>query len=171
MIFLGLGSNLPSQYGDSEATILAAIDRLHTLGVKIARQSPFYKTRPVPVSDQPWFINAVIAVQTELQPDALLDMALKIEDEFGRIREIENEPRILDIDLLDYHGHVTGISDDPILPHPRMAYRAFVLYPLRDIAPGWSHPVSGKSVQDLIATLPASETDGIILADRITKSA
>ena len=124
--------------------------------------SRWYESAPVPVSDQPWFINGVASVKTELSPEQLMDILHEIEGECGRERgnpDIEkNAPRLLDLDLLDFKGTVCKNDDNkakkaPILPHPRMDGRAFVLLPLADIAPHWGHPVSKKSLDELIKSL------------------
>lgn len=125
------------------------------MGIRSAATSLFYETAPVPVSDQPWFVNAVAAVETDLDAASLLAVLHQVEQEFGRVRRERNEARVLDLDLIDYKGMVSAGS--PLLPHPRMAERAFVLLPLRDVAPGWRHPVSGRTVDDLIAALPPDQ--------------
>jgi len=91
-------------------------------------------------------------VRTELSPAALMATLHDIEKSFGRKRSAPNAPRSLDLDLIDYDGRVE--VGPPVLPHPRMATRAFVLVPLANVAPGWRHPVSSKTVEELIAALP-----------------
>ena len=93
---------------------------------------------------------------SSLLSEELLANIHRIEQEFGRQRGIKNEARVLDLDLIDYHGRVT-VNKTIELPHPRMQTRGFVLLPLRDIAPGWVHPVSGQTIDQLIANLPANE--------------
>jgi 2-amino-4-hydroxy-6-hydroxymethyldihydropteridine diphosphokinase len=164
MILLGLGGNLPSKAGPPDATISAAIEALDQAGVKIIKRSRLYRTAPVPVSDQPWFANEVIAVRTKLPPRDLLALLHKIEAEFGRERREVNGARSLDIDLLAYDGKVRAGGDgEPILPHPRMTQRAFVLLPLREVAPRWRHPITGESVKRLIAMLPKDQVAEPIL--------
>jgi 2-amino-4-hydroxy-6-hydroxymethyldihydropteridine diphosphokinase len=156
MIFIALGANLPTvHYGTPVLSLQAAIDRLRGIG-PVLDQSRWYKSAPVPASDQPDFINGVISLETILSPEELLANIHRIEYEFGRQRGIKNEARVLDLDLIDYHGRVTA-NKAIELPHPRMQTRAFVLLPLRDIAPGWVHPVSGRTIDQLIANLPANE--------------
>src|SRR5579862_334808 len=134
MILIGLGANLPSTVGPPRATLEAALAALEKAGVKIVARSRWYKTAPVPVSDQPFFVNGVIAVETTLAPAELLALLQKIEAQFGRQRGVRDAARTLDIDILDYDGR---IEDGPglTLPHPRMESRAFVLKPLAEIAP------------------------------------
>jgi 2-amino-4-hydroxy-6-hydroxymethyldihydropteridine diphosphokinase len=156
MIFIALGANLPTvDYGTPILSLQAAIDRLCEIG-QVLGQSRWYKSAPVPASDQPDFINGIISLETILTPEELLANIHRIEHEFGRQRGIKNEARVLDLDLIDYHGRVT-VNKTIELPHPRMQTRGFVLLPLRDIAPGWVHPVSGQTIDQLIAKLPANE--------------
>jgi 2-amino-4-hydroxy-6-hydroxymethyldihydropteridine diphosphokinase len=105
------------------------------------------------MSDQPWFKNAVVHATTTLNAADTLAVLHDVEANFGRQRRIRNEARVLDIDLLDFGGMH---SEDPSLhlPHPRMHQRAFVLLPLQDLAPEWIHPVTGETIQALIAALP-----------------
>ncbi len=153
VILIGLGANLPSRFGPPRLTLVAAVKRLEEEGVRITRRSRFWRTRPVPESDQPWFVNAVVAVETDLTPAALLALLHRIEADFGRVRAEVNAPRLLDLDLLSFGRVVLAGPEPPILPHPRLARRAFTLLPIRDIAPGWVHPVTGESLDAMVATL------------------
>lgn len=155
-VLLGLGANLPHPvHGAPRATLEAALAALEASGVRIVRRSRFYATAPVPASDQPWFVNAVAAAETELSPAALLALLHRIEAEFGRVRGERNAARLLDLDLLAYGERIAdGTAGEPVLPHPRMHDRGFVLHPLRDVAPQWRHPRLGRSVDELIAALP-----------------
>jgi 2-amino-4-hydroxy-6-hydroxymethyldihydropteridine diphosphokinase len=155
MILIGLGSNLPSHAGDSVATIHEALTALGENGIRVIATSRFWKTAPVPVSDQPWFVNAVAALYTVLSPQALLVRLHDIERRFDRERYELNAARTLDLDILDYNGLIHDSA--PILPHPRLDTRAFVLLPLKDIAPDWVHPRSGTSLDALIAALPQDQ--------------
>jgi 2-amino-4-hydroxy-6-hydroxymethyldihydropteridine diphosphokinase len=158
MILLGLGANLPSvAHGPPPATLAAAIDALVAEGVAVERRSPWYRSAPLPSADQPWFVNGVIAVATRLAPAELLALLHRTEQRFGRRRQHRNEPRVLDLDLLDYDGRVEGTGSPVALPHPRLHERAFVLLPLRDVAPDWRHPVSGAGIEALIAALPPGQ--------------
>ena len=112
--------------------------------VRLAAASRLWRTRPVPDHGDPWFINAVAAVETPLPPAELLAHILAIEAEFGRQRPYFNAPRILDLDLIDYNGLIS--EGMPHLPHPRLHIRAFVLLPLQDVAPAWRHPASGAAL-------------------------
>jgi 2-amino-4-hydroxy-6-hydroxymethyldihydropteridine diphosphokinase len=159
-IFIGAGANLDHPtYGSPRHTLEAAFRDLAGRGIDILQVSPWYRTAPVPASDQPWYLNAVVAVATDLPPDTLLAILHEVEQAFGRVRTVENAPRLIDLDLLDYCGEIAaGGPDRAILPHPRLANRAFVLRPLADIAPLWRHPVSGASIQGLLAALAADQT-------------
>lgn len=153
MIFIALGANLPSSYGSPRETIKRAMGEISKNGVRVLYQSPIYLTAPVPISDQPWYHNAVIGISTDQSPSDLLKTLQSIENNFGRVRTIRNAPRVIDLDIVAYHDVVQN-DDDLILPHPRMHERAFVLYPLRDIARNWVHPVSRKHINDLIKSIP-----------------
>jgi 2-amino-4-hydroxy-6-hydroxymethyldihydropteridine diphosphokinase len=156
-ILIGLGANLPSQrYGAPVTTLQAAITRLAELGIRVVARSRWYESVPVPVSDQPNFINGVVSVATDLKPAALLALLHRIEDEFGRVRGERNAARLLDLDLLAY-GSIVKHDGTLQLPHPRMHLRAFALLPLREIAPRWVHPWLGKSLDTLIAELPPGQ--------------
>ena len=156
MILIGVGSNLPSpKFGTPLQTGEAALAELRKRGVTVYRQSRWYESAPGPVSDQPWFVNAVAAVDTDLSPEALLSLVHEIEAEFGRVRRTRDEARILDLDLLVYHDLVT--QRPPLLPHPRMHQRSFVLLPLAELAPDWRHPASGETIDKLIAALASDQ--------------
>jgi 2-amino-4-hydroxy-6-hydroxymethyldihydropteridine diphosphokinase len=152
MILVALGANLPSPAGQPEDTLKSALRRLAGEGITIVRRSGFYRTASWPNPSDPAYVNAVAAVATGLDPAALLAVLLQTETAFGRRRSTPNAPRPLDLDLLDYEGRIQ--EGPPILPHPRMQSRAFVLVPLRDVAPDWRHPVSGIGVSELIGRLP-----------------
>jgi 2-amino-4-hydroxy-6-hydroxymethyldihydropteridine diphosphokinase len=156
MIFVGIGSNLAApEYESPLATAAAAIERLPSRGIEVVLRSRWYLSEPVPRSDQPWFVNAVLAIATRLGPEELLDRLLEIEAEFGRVRGERNAARTLDLDLLDYEGRLCETTR-LVLPHPRLQDRRFVLAPLCDVAPQWRHPLLGRSVRQLLARLPAA---------------
>ena len=160
MILVALGSNLAHpQHGAPDAVLDAAIDAIEANGVRVVARSAFYRTAPVPASAQPDFVNAVVEVESAMEPAALLALLHSIEASFGRSRAVRNEARVLDLDLLAWKGRVSAA--DPLLPHPRLHERAFVLLPLHDVAPAWRHPVSGKSVAEMIADLPPAALAGV----------
>lgn len=165
-IFIALGANLEHPIlGGPKETCEAALAALGEHGITVLARSRWYRTRPVPVSDQPWFVNGVAQVETDLDAARLMAVLHGIEADFGRVRGVPNAARTLDLDLIDFRGLAADGGKGPVLPHPRMAERAFVLLPLADIAPDWRHPVSGRSLRDLIAALPADhkpEAGGIL---------
>ncbi len=160
MILVGLGANLPHPlYGPPAATLAAALRHFAAEGLAVVAVSRFFESAPVPVSEQPWFVNAVARIDTALDPAATLAALHRIEAAFGRVRHRRWEARVLDLDLLDYNGLCQcGVGDGPTLPHPRMAVRAFVLHPLADLDPAWIHPVSGRSLVALRADLDPAQT-------------
>ncbi|WP_193170379.1 2-amino-4-hydroxy-6-hydroxymethyldihydropteridine diphosphokinase [Nisaea nitritireducens] len=159
MIYLGVGANLPSaRFSSPRETLEAAMADLGHLGVVPLAVSRWFESAPVPASDQPWYVNAVYSVETDNDAASLLARLHSIEKEYGRVRGAVNAARVIDLDLLDYHGELSDGSGGPILPHPRMHERAFVLHPLRDLAPDWRHPVSGAAIDSLISALDASQT-------------
>jgi 2-amino-4-hydroxy-6-hydroxymethyldihydropteridine diphosphokinase len=151
MILIALGANLPSPVGPSGATLAAALASLEKRDVKIRAVSPFYQSIAWPDAGDPPFVNAVAEIGTNLQPFALMGLLHDVETDFGRKRSVPNAPRTLDIDLIDYDGRIE--AGPPVLPHPRLAQRGFVLVPLRDIAPGWRHSVTGASAAELLDRL------------------
>jgi 2-amino-4-hydroxy-6-hydroxymethyldihydropteridine diphosphokinase len=151
MILIALGANLPSMAGAPAETLRAALARLGGEGVTVRAVSSFYKTKAWPDPADPPFVNAVTAVATGLPPDALLAALHRVEAAFGRSRSVKNAPRSLDLDLLDYDGRI--VAGPPILPHPRIGERDFVLRPLAEIAPDWRHPVSGLTAAQYLSRL------------------
>jgi 2-amino-4-hydroxy-6-hydroxymethyldihydropteridine diphosphokinase len=152
VILIALGANLPSSAGTPAQTLQAALLELPPKRITIEKRSGFYQSTAWPDPADPPFVNAVAAIRTDLAPPALLAVLHEVEDRFGRERSEPNAPRTLDLDLLDYDGRIE--EGPPLLPHPRMQDRAFVLLPLRDVAPNWRHPVSGQTVSELIERLP-----------------
>lgn len=163
MILVGIGANLPSpRFGPPKATCEAALDFMAQAGVRVEAISRWYRTSPVPASDQPAYVNGVARVATDLDPQALLSVLLGIERQLGRERFEKNAPRVIDLDLLAYddvvsrgsvQGSGPGVAEAPKLPHPRLHQRAFVLLPILDIAPGWRHPATGQGLDALIEAL------------------
>jgi 2-amino-4-hydroxy-6-hydroxymethyldihydropteridine diphosphokinase len=156
MILIALGANLPSAAGGPQQTLEAALKRLDASGVRVVARSRWYRTAPVPVSDQPWFVNGVARVETTLAPGGLLALLRQVEQEFGRQRTARNAARKLDLDIIDYDGRIEN-TPELTLPHPRMQDRAFVLLPLAEIAPAWRHPTRGNTVESLISALPPEQ--------------
>jgi 2-amino-4-hydroxy-6-hydroxymethyldihydropteridine diphosphokinase len=148
--YIALGSNL----GDRAQTLSFAIDRLGRLGMVTARSS-FYETEPVGFQDQPPFLNAVVAVETDLEPSDLLRELLVMERQLGRDRNhsVLNGPRTLDLDLL-VMGDCVVAGTELTLPHPALAKRRFVLAPLVEIAPLLRHPLLKHTMTELLESLP-----------------
>jgi 2-amino-4-hydroxy-6-hydroxymethyldihydropteridine diphosphokinase len=163
-IFIGLGGNLHHErFGTPRQTLEAALTELGRRGVETVRVSRWYRTAPVPISDQPWYVNAVAEVATDLDADELLAELHAVEAEFGRARTVANAARPIDLDILDFRGEISpGGSGRATLPHPRMTARAFVLMPLADLAPDWRHPVNGQPIAELLAALPADQAAELI---------
>ena len=157
-ILVGLGANLPSErHGSPVATLEAALRSMADRGLSVVARSSWWESAPVPVSDQPWYVNGVAEISTDLDPVALLGVLHEIEAQFGRVRSAANAPRVLDLDLLAYGDIVRTGPEAPILPHPRLAERAFVLKPLAEVRPDWHHPLSGRRLSELIAALPSDQ--------------
>ena len=147
---IALGANV----GDKKRFLDDAIDALVSAGdVGLRRRSSYFRTEPWGVTDQDWFVNACILVETELAPLALLDRCLAVETGLGRVRDRRWGPRTIDLDLLLYDG--AAMREERLeLPHPRLAERAFVLVPLAEIAPDWR--VGSRTVLELLASLDTS---------------
>jgi 2-amino-4-hydroxy-6-hydroxymethyldihydropteridine diphosphokinase len=152
MIVIALGANLPSRAGPPLETVKSARAELSRHGVQPVAVSSYYVTKAWPDPSDPPFVNAVARVETKHSPAELLALLHQTETVFGRVRTQKNAPRTLDLDLVDYDGRVG--AGPPELPHPRLADRAFVLVPLADISPAWRHPVTGRTIADLIDALP-----------------
>ena len=143
--YLGLGANL----GDRAATLNGAVDALRgTPGLRVTRVSAFYETEPQGLVDQPWFMNGVVEVESDLDPEDLLRACQAVEQTFHRQRLVRWGPRTLDVDVLLY-GDLTLDTPDLTVPHPRMQERAFVLVPLCEIAPDVEIPGRGRA-RDLL---------------------
>ncbi len=145
-VYLSLGSNL----GEREHALCDAVTHLEAPDLRVRRVSSFYETEPQELRGQPWFVNAVVEAETELFPKQLLARIEKIELELGRKRLRPKGPRTIDIDILLYGDSVMEMSGLTI-PHPRLAERRFVLEPLAELAPDLRHPVTRKSIREMLA--------------------
>jgi len=148
-IYLSLGSNL----GDRAANLRAAIERLAAPDLRVLRASPVYETEPMENTFQGWFLNLVVEAETKLFPLQLLARTQKIERALGRVRTIPKGPRTIDIDILFYAATIMRTYKIEI-PHPRLSERRFVLAPLHDLAPDLRHPVTRKTVAEMLRAAP-----------------
>ncbi len=148
-VYLGLGSNI----GDREGHLRAALERLASGDLRVLRESPVYETEPLEVTAQRWFLNQVVEAETSLFPKMLLARVGRIERALGRVRGTPNGPRTIDIDILLYASAVVRAAELEI-PHPRMAGRRFVLAPLADLCPELRHPVTRKTVREMLEAAP-----------------
>ena len=147
-VYLSLGSNL----GDREANLRDAIAQLPP----VLRVSPVYETEPVDYTDQDWFLNLVVEAETDLPPDELLSHIAAVERALGRVRTTPKGPRTIDIDILLYGDTVVNTPTLQI-PHPRMDSRRFVLAPLADLAPDLLHPITRRSIREMLEAAPAQD--------------
>ena len=152
MIHLNIGSNLTSSYGTKFDNISIAIKQLVDSKLKIKKISNFYETPSYPNKKNPKFINIGLIAEFDLDYNDLLEKILLIEKKIGRVRLKKNDPRVCDIDIIDYHGFIKK-EDDLELPHPRAHHRNFVLYPIKELDPNWIHPILRKNVDFLIKEL------------------
>jgi 2-amino-4-hydroxy-6-hydroxymethyldihydropteridine diphosphokinase len=150
--YLSLGSNI----GDREAHLRDALARLQREGRLIAVSS-FYETEPVEVTDQAWFLNCAVGLETSVPPPELMRSLLRIEQEMGRKRIQKKGPRTIDIDILLFGDAVVN-TPELTIPHPAMHERRFVLEPLAEIAPDARHPVLKKTIRELREALPSGQT-------------
>jgi len=162
--YIGIGANIPSPAGPPDVTLAAAVDRLTSQG-RVCCRSSLYSTAPEGFADQPRFLNAVIALKTDLSPASLLAALMHIEHDFGRDRSsgVRNGPRALDLDILLY-GDLVLHEANLDIPHPRLTERAFVLVPLHEIAPNLVVVPRQSSVTQLLHGLRNGhplETDAV----------
>lgn len=151
IVYLSLGSNV----GDREGHLREAIRRLETVG-RVVALSSFYETEPVEFTDQEWFLNCAVALETEMEPEELMTALLHIEREMGRQRTQNKGPRNIDLDILLFGDVVIDLPGLNV-PHPAMHQRRFVLEPLVEIAPGARHPVMKKTARELLDDLPGGQ--------------
>ena len=178
MILVGVGANMSGEGGAApQENCERALALMEADGVAIVARSGWYRSPPWPRSDQPEYINGVARIEADGSPEALLRRLHAIEAQMGRVRGTPNIARVIDLDLLAFGRLVrsarsTGNPTQLQLPHPRLQDRAFVLFPLSEVAPMWTHPVSGRSVEEMIADLADDQECGPIEdpLDKIPKS-
>jgi len=181
-VYVSLGSNQSGDCDVSKSFVKSAYRLLAQKSIIIDECSPFYETPAFPAGSGPNYVNTVIKARTSLSPDAMLQVLHSVEAELGRARSKRWEARVIDIDILDYEGVVlpdlqthktwrdmpleqqlTIWPDGLILPHPRIQDRAFVLVPLRTIAPDWVHPVTKETIDVLLGRLPPQDLETVVV--------
>lgn len=148
--FIGIGSNLgvPAENCEKAIRLLSA-----SSGIEVVARSSLYESEPLGNTDQNWFVNTTVSIQTSLAPELLLDAVFEIEKTLGRERREKWGPRIIDLDLLTYENRVLH-SEALTLPHPEMTKRRFVLLPLSEFAGDYLHPIENKTIDSLLKELP-----------------
>jgi len=165
MIYLGIGSNLSSTYGDRFTNINLAVKHLETYQIQVLKKSSYYETPSYPDKKNPKFINIVICVKSNLNLEDLVKAIINTEQKLERKRDIKNDPRTCDIDIIDYKSQAISINhlkNDFVVPHNKLASRNFVLLPLKEIEPKWIHPITNESVEDLINKLNDEDKKSIL---------
>ena len=165
MIYLAIGSNLSSTFGDRFENINFAISYLETYGINVIKKSNFYESYSYPNKKDPKFINIIILIKTHLSPIDLMSVLLYIEEKLERKRNKKNEPRTCDIDIIDYNSQVLDFKYKDLnltVPHKNLIFRNFVLLPLQEISPEWKHPITKESVSVLIDKLAEDDKKSIL---------
>ena len=165
MIFLALGSNLSSSFGNRFENINLALLHLEGYGIQIIKKSNFYETYSYPNKENPKFINIVISVKTHLSLVDLMSVLLFIEGKLERKRNKKNDPRTCDIDIIDYSNQVLDFKYKNLnltVPHKELIFRNFVLLPLQEISPEWKHPVTKENIMTIIDKLPEKNKKSIL---------
>ena len=152
-IIIGIGGNINSEDGSHPVEVCNnAIKSLKDYAIEVEKQSKWYRSEPIPKSDQPNFFNCVTIAITKLNEYDVLKSLHKIEEKFGRRRDKINDPRSIDLDLIDYFGQIC-CNKNIIIPHPRAHLRKFVMGPLAEINPDWIHPILKISVLEILKRL------------------
>ena len=165
MILLGLGSNLSSSFGDRFQNIDLAVSALEGYGIQLKKKSSYYESLSYPNKKNPKFINIVIETETHLPPEDLASVLIFIEEYLERKRKKKNDPRTCDIDIIDYNSKTMDFKYkdlDFTVPHTKLIYRNFILYPLQEILPDWKHPKTKELISVLIENLPKEDKNSIL---------
>jgi 2-amino-4-hydroxy-6-hydroxymethyldihydropteridine diphosphokinase len=149
-VIVALGGNLPGEHDSVESLLEAALAALDQAGLKVIARSAWWRSAAWPDPAAPAFVNGVVIVETDLNPIETLHALHAIERRFGRERHVQNAPRTLDLDLIAYGREVR--DDGVTVPHPRAHERRFVMGPLAEIAPRWTHPALGQNAENLAAS-------------------
>lgn len=151
-VYLSIGSNIGDRIGNCKK----AVEELNSSkGVNVLSRSSLYETEPEGLNEQPSFINLAVKIETELGPSRLLERIKRIEKKLGRVETVRWGPRTIDIDVLLYGDEV--LSEDFLeIPHPRMHERSFVLVPLAEIGGAVMHPLTGKTVSEMLSEHPGT---------------
>ena len=169
MIFLGIGSNLPSSFGNRFNNINMAISFLNEYGIQTIKKSSFYETLSYPNKENPKFINIAISVKTNLSIVDLMSVLVFIEEKLERKRKQKNDPRTCDIDIIDYNNQVLDFKYnnlDLTVPHKQLSFRNFVLFPLQEISPDWKHPQTKELISILIQKLSDDDKKSILKIEK-----
>lgn len=181
ILLVAVGSNMDSPIGSPAETILSGVEHLRQSGAMIRAQSRFFRTPAFPPGSGPDFVNGALMLETGWSAPEALTHLHAAEAALGRVRVTRWAQRAIDLDLLAVDDAVIpdastvrawmdlplaeqqkAAPDQLILPHPRLHERAFVLVPLADIAPGWIHPITGRSVRQMVDALPADDLAQIV---------
>ena len=165
MILLGLGSNLSSSFGDRFQNIDLAVSALEGYAIQLKKKSSYYESLSYPNKKYPKFINIVIEIETHLPPEDLASVLIFIEEYLERKRKKKNDPRTCDIDIIDYNSKTIDFKYrdlDFTVPHTKLIYRNFILYPLQEILPDWKHPKTKELISVLIENLPKEDKNSIL---------
>lgn len=152
MIYINIGSNINSKKGNRIYNLNKSINLINSQEIKIIKVSGIYETPSYPNEKNPKFLNVCLAIKSKKRPDELIKLFKIIEKKLQRKRGQRNQPRTCDIDIIDYEKKIIK-TKSLIAPHPRAHLRNFVLFPLQEVCPSWSHPILNKKIQLLIKKL------------------
>ena len=165
MILLGIGSNLSSSFGDRFENIDLAVSALNGHGIQVKKKSSYYESLSYPNKENPKFINIVVKAETLLSPGDLAAALIFIEESLERKRKKKNDPRTCDIDIIDYNNKIINFKYknlDFTVPHKKLIYRNFVLFPLQEISPNWKHPKTNEHISVLLANISQEDKNSIL---------